>query len=189
MSSTQASNSFHGFPTFKTFPPRLKPFEPAPLPASSVLSPVRGLKGIGPRRQPQPTQAANPEKHNCHTSCTTGCSQTHRSRSNTATQSHTHAHSMPIKHKVKAGPMDPRKTREPVTGHPTLCHYCGRKGHEEHECRTKIREEELAKITQPPPNADIESDSEEETTIFCQACFSQRSERQSDMILSPRSWR
>ena len=54
-SSTQESNSFHGFPTSKTFPPRLKPFEPAPLPTSSVFSPGRGLKGIGPRRQRQPT--------------------------------------------------------------------------------------------------------------------------------------
>ena len=61
------------------------------------------------------------------------------------TQSQTHAHSMPSKRKVKAGPMDPRKTREPVTGHPTFCHYCGRKGHEEHECRTKFVRKSLQK--------------------------------------------
>ena len=48
-------------PNQTTFPPWLKPFEPAPLPTLSVLSPVRGVKGIGPQRQLQPTQVANPE--------------------------------------------------------------------------------------------------------------------------------
>ena len=93
--------------------------------------------------------------------------------------------------------MDPRKTREPVTGHPTPCHYCGRKGHTEPECRKKVREAGLCLLcgiegfdeyhpeeecprkgtaTQPPHNADIESDNEEGSTLHNAAIESDNEE-------------
>ena len=63
-------------------------------------------------------------------------------------------------------------------GHPIVCHYCGRKDYEVHECRIKAREEgettldgdhsdrechyQVALVAQLPRNADIDSDAESE---------------------------